>query len=65
MPCTCTTTSPLAIAEPCISGSRNAKLPAGKLPILLSSNVSPIPTLNVPEITVTFSRLGCQCGAIR
>jgi len=23
-----------------------------------------MPTLKLPEITVTFSRLGCQCGAI-
>src|ERR1035441_839490 len=47
-----------------MSGSRYAKLPAGKVIILASSNWSPIPTLKFPEITVTFSRLGCQCGAI-
>src|SRR5271170_8178272 len=45
-----------------MSGSRNAKLPAGKLLILLSSKWSPMPTLNVPERTVTFSLCGCQCG---
>jgi hypothetical protein len=33
--------------------------------MLFSSKLSPIPTLNVPEITLTFSRLGCQWGAMR
>jgi len=41
------------------------KAPAMKAFVALASNVSPIPTRNVPEITVTFSRSGCQCGAMR
>ncbi len=52
------------MAEWCISGSRYAKLPAGKFIILPSSNLSPIPTLKLPETTVTFSRLGWKWGAI-
>src|SRR5579864_916730 len=48
-----------------MSGSRNAKLPAMNAFILLGSNSSPMPTLKVPEIIVTFSRCGCQWGAIR
>src|SRR2546428_10452204 len=28
------------------------------------SNFSPIPSENVPAITVTFSSVGCQCGEI-
>src|SRR5579863_104961 len=47
-----------------MSGSRYAKLPAAKVIILPSSNLSPIPTLKLPETTVTFSRVGCQWGAI-
>src|ERR1700720_2438296 len=46
-------------------GSRKAKLPVVNAFILLGSNSSPMPTLNVPEITVTFSLLGCQWGAMR
>src|SRR6516162_8199959 len=48
-----------------MSGSRKAKLPATKAFILLGSNLSPMPTLNVPEMIVTFSRFGCQWGAMR
>ena len=43
-------------------GSRKAKLPATKVFILLASNSSPIPTLNVPEMMVTFSRLRVPMG---
>src|SRR5882724_12144887 len=46
-------------------GSRKAKLPAAKAFILLGSNSSPMPTLNVPEMIVTFSLFGCQWGAMR
>ena len=31
----------------------------------LSSNFSPIPILNVPDMTVTRSVLGCVCGGMR
>ena len=46
-------------------GIEKRKAARGEGSILPVSKVSPIPTLNVPEITVTFSRNGCQCGAIR
>src|ERR1700722_9839024 len=46
-------------------GSRKAKLPAMNAFILLGSNSSPMPTLSVPEMIVTFSLFGCQWGAMR
>src|SRR5580700_10553794 len=46
-------------------GSRKAKLPVINEFILLGSNSSPMPTLSVPEMIVTFSLFGCQWGAMR
>src|SRR5438552_1052756 len=42
------------------AGIQKGEAAGGKLIILLSSNLSPMPTLIVPAITVTFSRRGCQ-----
>jgi hypothetical protein len=45
-------------------GGADAKPPTGISFIAESSHFAPIPSRNVPLITVTFSVVGCQCGAI-
>src|ERR1700681_339487 len=39
-------------------------VPAGRDIIFASSYESPMPAINVPDITVTFSSTGCQCAGI-
>src|SRR4029077_14575064 len=58
LPWTCTMVSPHAIAKWCMLGSRKPKPAAMKAVILFALKTSPIPSLNVPEMTVTFSRRG-------
>ena len=64
MPVTSTTVSPVAQAKCDMRGGAEKNPPeVSDWPLDLSS-LSPIPTLNVPESTVTFSIVLCQCGEI-
>src|ERR1700736_6775005 len=42
----------------------NTYVPTGRDMIFASSYESPMPAMNVPDITVTFSSTGCQCAGI-
>src|SRR5882757_2235175 len=64
MAVTSTTVSPVAQAKWDMRGGAEKNPPGvSGWPLDLSS-LSPIPTLNVPDNTVTFSTVLCQCGGI-
>src|ERR1700722_1820227 len=64
IPCTCRIVSPLHSAKCFICGPAQKNPPVGTSFSAASSHFDPIPTAAAPLITVTFSVVGCQCGAI-
>src|ERR1700722_5291170 len=64
IPCTCRIVSPLHSAKCFICGPAQKNPPVGTSFSAASSHFEPIPTAAAPLITVTFSVVGCQCGAI-
>src|ERR1700722_19513085 len=64
IPCTCRIVSPLHSAKCFICGPAQKNPPVETSFSAASSHFEPIPTAAAPLITVTFSVVGCQCGAI-
>jgi hypothetical protein len=61
----CSTVSPVIHAKCFIFGGMELYVPAGSTFVAAASNRSPVPRFTVPEMIVSRSTFGCQCGATR